>query len=113
MRKARTIGFAGLPDGDDFLSLLVLVTCFHDVSFLLMYCVNKKRVLPLSKTLYHWFLLAFFLLQVFWLSDRPDIISLPTKVIPSSGLSNHNDAGPRLQRRDRHGFSPCSGMQVN
>jgi len=51
--------------------------------------------------------------QVFWLSDQPENVSLPTGVIDTSptvaGLGL-DLLRPRLQRRDRPGFTPVSGL---
>jgi len=50
--------------------------------------------------------------QVFWLSDRLRINGLPLDYLPkvTGRLALKADPHPRLQRRDRHGFAPCSGM---
>jgi len=50
--------------------------------------------------------------QVFWLSDRLLACSLPP-IVMRFGSDREipcADQHPRLQRRDRHGFTPCSGM---
>ncbi len=43
-------------------------------------------------------------------SDHLEVCGLPPEV--GSGSDRYfADLHPRLQRRDRHGFTPCSGMQ--
>lgn len=52
--------------------------------------------------------------QVFWLSDRLEIAAFPPRWTSKvTGLSPSANLHPRLQRRDRHGISPCSGMPEN
>ena len=51
--------------------------------------------------------------QVFWLSDQPEEVSLPTGVFhksPAVAGLRLNFLRPRLQRRDRPGFAPGSGL---
>ena len=52
--------------------------------------------------------------QVFWLSDRLEIAAFPPRWSSKvTELSLRANPHPRLQRRDRHGISPCSGMPEN
>ena len=51
--------------------------------------------------------------QVFWLSDQPEEVSLPTGVFlyaPAVAGKRLTLLRPRLQRRDRPGFAPGSGL---
>ena len=114
MRKAGSFGVAGLADGDDFGPGFWPFTGFADVGWLhglSPMCnkdVGRRTALP----------------KPFSIGFRPSFSSpagllalgssagprLPDGVVSISDWLSPCGRRPRLQRRDRHGLAPCSGI---